>query len=147
MFCFDCTVLDIQLTIHQGCDMAKANGYSARFIHIATPSPDYIVSRLEKDGKLAEDKIQEAKENAIADIEHAKNDDRFYDTVITNDDLDTAYETLEKVIYGASLKTNGVGQNNESIGEDVAMEDTLNGETSSPKETTEVAEAQPEASS
>lgn len=126
--------------------MAKANGYSARFILIVPPSPDDIVSRLEKDGKLAEDKIQEAKESAIADIEHAKNDDHFYDAVITSDDLDKAYDTFEKVIYGTSTKTNGVDQSNESTGEDVAMEDTLDGEASSLKETTEVAEAEPEIS-
>ncbi len=108
--------------------MVKANGYPARFIFISPPSPDDIVSRLENVGNLAEDKIQEAKERAIADVEHSKNVEDFYDAIITNDDLDKAYESLEKFIYGTSTKTNGVDRGNASTGEDETMKDAPSGE-------------------
>ncbi|KAK7751498.1 hypothetical protein SLS62_006583 [Diatrype stigma] len=122
----------------EGCEMAKDNGYSARFILITPPSPDDVVSRLTKDGKLSEDSIQEAKQNAIADLEQSKNGEHSYDITITNDDVEKAYESLERFIYDTSPKTNG---GNESTGEDVAMDDTPSGEANPAKETNEPAEA------
>ena len=90
---------------------------------IVPPSPDELASRLKDAGKLAEDKIQEAKDSAAAELEHSKNEDHFYDTVITNDSLDNAYSSFEKFIYGA--KTNGVSKlNGAPAGEDEAMNDT-----------------------
>lgn len=118
--------------------MAKDNGYSARFIFITPPSPDDVVSRLTKDGKLSEDSIQEAKQNAIADLEQSKNGEHFYDIIITNDDVEKAYESLERFIYDTSPKTNG---GNEPTGEDVAMGDIPSEEADLPKETNEPAEA------
>ena len=99
---------------------------------ITPPSPDDLASRLKQAGKLVEDQMQEAKERAVAEIERSKNEDHFYDAVITNDSIDTAYEDLEKFIYGAdpAAHTNGVadpGAVPASVGEDVAMKDTPQG--------------------
>ena len=94
---------------------------------IVPPSPDELASRLKDAGKLAEDKIQEAKDSAAAELEHSKNDDHFYDTVITNDSLDNAYSSFEKFIYGANAvaKTNGVSDpSGRPAGEDETMNDT-----------------------
>ena len=96
---------------------------------ITPPSPDDLASRLKKAGKLAEDKIQEARESAAVEIERSKNEDHFYDAVITNDSLEAAYESLEKFIYGAdsAAQTNGATDAtgvSASAGEDVAMKET-----------------------
>ncbi|RYP92263.1 hypothetical protein DL770_001576 [Monosporascus sp. CRB-9-2] len=126
----------------EGCEMVKANGYSARFVFISPPNPGEIESRLRKAGDLAEDKIQGAMENALADIEQLKNDAHFYDGIIMNDDLDQAYERLEKFIYGASAKTNGVDQNSAPPGEDVAMKEVTSEEAKPSTETSEEAPAE-----
>ncbi|OTB20424.1 hypothetical protein K445DRAFT_312884 [Daldinia sp. EC12] len=130
--------------------MAKENGYSARTIFIAPPSIEELEARLKKAG-VAEEEIQGILKTAQEDTEHAKSGE-IYDTVITNDNLEDAYKTLESFIYKseAEAEAGGINGTDDATGDatgdgnentndneapaaaaDVAMEDVANGEETS----------------
>ncbi|KAI0841644.1 THO complex subunit 1 transcription elongation factor-domain-containing protein [Hypoxylon sp. FL0890] len=106
----------------EGAQMAKDNGYSARVIFISPPNMEDLEARLKK-VNVPEDQVQSLLEAAQQDIEHSKSEG-MYDVVITNDDLEETYKSLEVFVYGA---------NGDSVatGDDVAMKDATNGHETS----------------
>lgn len=100
--------------------MAKDNGFSARAIFIAPPTLEALEARIRKNEGLSEDEIQSKLEAAQEDIDQSSSGD-FYDRVIINDDLETAYKALEEYIYEMP-KANGIHKD-EVADEDIAMND------------------------
>ncbi|KAI1393783.1 THO complex subunit 1 transcription elongation factor-domain-containing protein [Hypoxylon trugodes] len=115
----------------EGTQMAKDNGYSARFIFISPPSIEELETRLRKVDGMTEEAIQNVLKTALEDIEHAKSSD-FYDAVITNDELEEAYKAIETFVFGASGKMNGVNGDTSATEGDVAMGDAANVEEVEP---------------
>lgn len=62
-------------------------------------------------------------------IEHSTSDTSFYDTIITNDELDSAFNALEAFIYGITeIETNGVHGDSGTKDTDITMaEEEANG--------------------
>lgn len=85
----------------KGIQQLKDQGYTARFIFIAPPDMDQLGERLRQRGTDSDEKIQGRLEIATKEIEQSKTDG-FHDTVIVNDDLETAYSELESFIFGNS---------------------------------------------
>ncbi|KAI1194087.1 THO complex subunit 1 transcription elongation factor-domain-containing protein [Nemania serpens] len=104
----------------EGTQMAKDNGFSARAIFIAPPTLEALEARIRKNEGLSEDEIQSKLEAAQEDIDQSSSGD-FYDRVIINDDLETAYKALEEYIYEMP-KANGIHKD-EVADEDIAMND------------------------
>lgn len=116
----------------EGTEMAKDNGFSARVVFIAPPSIEALENRMKEDKSLSEEDIKRGLQAAQGEIDQAtSNDNKLYDTVITNDDLEAAYKALEEFIY-ETPKTNGVhrgeGEEEAAADEDIAMKDESNGE-------------------
>lgn len=105
--------------------MAKDNGFSARVIFIAPPSLEALEARMRKNESLSEEEIQRRLKSAQEDIAQSSSGD-FYDKVIINDDLETAYKALEEYIYELP-KANGVHKD-EVADEDITMDDDVNGD-------------------
>ncbi|KAI1500468.1 THO complex subunit 1 transcription elongation factor-domain-containing protein [Biscogniauxia marginata] len=110
----------------EGTQMAKDNGFSARFIFVSPPNIEELEARLNKSEGLTEEAIQNMIKTAQEDIKHAKSDE-LYDTVIENDDLEEAYKALEEFIYKSDQGTNGVNGHGVPT-EDVQMDDEANGD-------------------
>ncbi|KAI8964094.1 THO complex subunit 1 transcription elongation factor-domain-containing protein [Daldinia sp. FL1419] len=120
----------IILLDRERAQMAKENGYSARFVFIAPPSIEELETRLKKAG-VAEEDLQGILKAAQEDIEQSKSGDN-YDTIITNDNLEEAYKALQSFIYKTSGEADNI--NGEEIAasgptaDDVTMEDAAHGE-------------------
>lgn len=81
-------------------------------------------------GRYTEEKIPDLLASAQQEIEESETGG-LYDTVVLNEDLETAYKALEEFIYGSSEGTNGTnGVNGDAAhaDEDVAMESAADGE-------------------
>ncbi|KAI1769079.1 THO complex subunit 1 transcription elongation factor-domain-containing protein [Hypoxylon sp. FL1150] len=113
----------------EGIQMAKDNGYNARFIFISPPTTEELETRLKKAG-VSEEHIPSVLKTSEEDIEYSKSEGQ-YDTTINNDDLEEAYKQLEAFIYGAAGGTNGVNGDAADTGDDVAMQDASNGDDAS----------------
>lgn len=107
--------------------MAKDNGFSARVVFIAPPSLEVLETRMRKDEGLSEEEIQCKLKAAQEEIDQSSSGD-LYDKVITNDDLETAYETLEEFIY-ETTEANGIRK--VVADEDITMRDETNGDANS----------------
>ncbi|KAI1816071.1 THO complex subunit 1 transcription elongation factor-domain-containing protein [Poronia punctata] len=91
----------------EAAQMAKEYGFSARIVFISPPNLEELEARLRKKKPgLSEDDIQRELKDAHKDIEASSSSD-LYEKVITSDDLETAYKTLEEFIY-QTAETNGV---------------------------------------
>ncbi|KAI0911578.1 THO complex subunit 1 transcription elongation factor-domain-containing protein [Ustulina deusta] len=108
----------------EGALMAKDNGFSARVVFIAPPSLEVLETRMRKDEGLSEEEIQCKLKAAQEEIDQSSSGD-LYDKVITNDDLETAYETLEEFIY-ETTEANGIRK--VVADEDITMRDETNGD-------------------
>ncbi|KAF7531516.1 hypothetical protein G7054_g8816 [Neopestalotiopsis clavispora] len=117
-------LLELDQASVQSC---KDWGLSARFIFVSPSSSDQLEAQLKTSNNYSEDTIAGIIEAAQTEVEQAKAEESHYDTVITNDNLDDAFETLEKFIYGNSAEeTNGTDDESPTKDGDVTMteEDT-----------------------
>lgn len=90
-------ILDIDV---QGAEQVKRSGLLAKYIFIAPPSFEALEARLRGRATETEDKI--LKRLAGARNEMLKKDEPgFFDVVIVNDDLNTAYQNLREAIADA----------------------------------------------
>ena len=87
-------LLDIDV---QGAESVKKTDLNARFIFVAPPSMDDLETRLRGRGTESEDKIQLRMQNAQSEMAYLKKEG-FFDFVIVNDDLDTAYGKLKECL-------------------------------------------------
>lgn len=87
-------LLDIDV---QGAESVKKTDLNARFIFVAPPSVDALETRLRGRGTESEDKIQLRLQNAHSEMAYLKKEG-FFDFVIVNDDLDTAYSKLKECL-------------------------------------------------
>jgi THO complex subunit 1 len=108
--------------------MAQDNGFSARLIFIAPPSLEVLEARIRKDETLSEEEIQRKLKAGQEEIDQSGSGD-FYDIIITNDDLEASYKTLEEFIYEAP-KANGIHKE-EVADEDITMKDETTGDDTS----------------
>ncbi|KAI1143970.1 THO complex subunit 1 transcription elongation factor-domain-containing protein [Hypoxylon sp. FL0543] len=113
----------------EGAQMAKDNGYSARVVFVSPPNVEGLEARLKKAG-VPEEQVQKVLEAAQQDIEHSKSEGA-YDAILTNDDLEEAYKSLEALVYEADGGENGVNGDSTATGDDVAMKDATNGDETS----------------
>ncbi|KAK9775035.1 putative Guanylate kinase-like domain-containing protein [Seiridium cardinale] len=111
-------------------------GLSARIIFISPPSTEQLEAWLKQSGKYPEDAIAGVLKTAEEEVEQSKSDASFYDTLITNDEPQSAYKALEEFIYGSSIvETNGVHEVSATKDGDVTMaEEEPNGTAQSSTE-------------
>eukprot|EP00741_Cyanophora_paradoxa_P023032 tig00021534_g22242.t1 len=87
-------VLDIDV---QGAQQVKKTSLNAMFIFIAPPSMAELEKRLRGRNTETEDKIKLRLENAVKEVKFLEENPGFFDKVITNDNLDVAYEELKNL--------------------------------------------------
>ncbi|CAD7965314.1 unnamed protein product [Amoebophrya sp. A25] len=89
-------ILDIDV---QGVDSVKETHMDSRacYIFISPPDLDTLESRLRSRGTETEEKIQTRLKNARKEMEY-KEKKGFWDMVLVNDDLDTAYALLIEIL-------------------------------------------------
>ncbi|MCR5814895.1 MAG: guanylate kinase [Desulfovibrio sp.] len=83
----------------QGAAQLKLNLFNTCFIFILPPSLEELEHRLRLRGTESEESIQARLHNAYDEIKEA----RWYDALIVNDDLETAYLHLRSVYLAATL--------------------------------------------
>ncbi|KAF7543045.1 hypothetical protein G7Z17_g11065 [Cylindrodendrum hubeiense] len=88
-------VLDIEM---EGVKQIKQSTISARYVFVAPPSTDALESRLRGRGTEKEESIQKRLAQAINELEYSKTPG-VHDIIIVNDDLETAYKTLDDFVY------------------------------------------------
>ncbi|XP_023334034.1 guanylate kinase-like [Eurytemora carolleeae] len=87
-------ILDIDL---QGVMSIKKTDLNPKYIFIKPPSITELETRLKARGTETEVSLQRRLEAAKTDLEYAEKPG-YFDLVITNDDLNAAYDSLEKYI-------------------------------------------------
>ena len=90
-------LLDIDV---QGAELVKKTDLNAIFIFVAPPSYEELERRLRGRGTETEDKIQTRLKNAHTEMGYMDKPG-FFDCIIVNDDLDTAYGKLKAVCVPA----------------------------------------------
>ncbi|KPM44260.1 hypothetical protein AK830_g2265 [Neonectria ditissima] len=88
-------VLDIEM---EGVKQIKQSTISARYVFVAPPDTAALESRLRSRGTETEASIQKRLQQAVNELQYAKTPG-VHDIVIINDDLETAYKTLEDFVY------------------------------------------------
>ncbi|KAJ1656473.1 guanylate kinase [Dispira simplex] len=88
-------ILDIDM---QGVKSVKQTDLNARFVFIAPPSIQVLEKRLRGRGTETEASLQLRLETAQKELAYAEQPEA-HDKIIVNDDLDTAYQQLEKFIF------------------------------------------------
>ncbi|PIN19980.1 Guanylate kinase [Handroanthus impetiginosus] len=106
-------ILDIDV---QGARSVRASSLEAIFIFICPPSFEELEKRLRSRGTETEEQIQKRLQNAKAELEQGKSP-RLFDHILVNNDLQTCYEDLKKLL-GLS---NGVKTTEISVPELVHM--------------------------
>ncbi|KAH8674019.1 guanylate kinase [Xylariales sp. PMI_506] len=117
--------IPIMLFDRESVQSSKDFEYPARVVFLSPPNIEELEARLKKSSRHSEESIKAVIETAAEEIEQAKTGEGFYDTVIINDDVETAYKLLEHFIYGGEPEgSNGInGANAEEKGEnDAKME-------------------------
>jgi THO complex subunit 1 len=76
----------------------KDNGYAARFIFLQPPGIPELSERLRQRGSDDDDNIEARLEIAEKELQQAEVEG-FHDKIIVNDDLQNAYDELEKYIF------------------------------------------------
>ncbi|KAK7754150.1 guanylate kinase [Diatrype stigma] len=89
-------VLDIEM---EGVKQVQRSDISARYVFVAPPSPEVLERRLRGRGTESEDSVRQRLEQARVELEFGRSG--AFDTVIVNDDLETAYGELDRWVYGA----------------------------------------------
>jgi len=105
-----CVLLDIEM---EGVKQIKTSGFDARYVFISPPEPamETLEGRLRGRGTEKEDSIQKRLLQAKNEIEYSKTEG-VHDLIIVNDDLEKAYEELEKFIF--PTKTQNQSANDEN---------------------------------
>lgn len=88
-------ILDIDV---QGCRAARAKKLDATYLFVTPPSFDALQTRLRGRGTEDEAALKTRLANATDEIK-AKDESGLFDAIIVNDDLDTAYGDLKKLLY------------------------------------------------
>ncbi|KAJ7539925.1 hypothetical protein O6H91_11G115300 [Diphasiastrum complanatum] len=104
-------ILDIDV---QGALSVRRSSMDALFIFVAPPSFEELEKRLRGRGTETEEQIQKRLRNAKAEIEQSKSP-MLFDHILVNDNIDTAYEQLKKLL-GLSFPTNQNGVPKSSSG-------------------------------
>ncbi|KAG6397283.1 hypothetical protein SASPL_143449 [Salvia splendens] len=102
-------ILDIDV---QGARLVRASSLEAIFIFICPPSFEELEKRLRARGTETEEQIQKRLRNAKAEIDQGTSPGLFDHTLI-NDDLETCYENLKKLLGlsdGSAKATNISGE-------------------------------------
>lgn len=105
----------------QSVQSCKDWGFIARTIFIAPPSIEQLEIRLRESKKYADDTVADLIRTAETEVEQYKADASFYDFVITNDDLENAYDSLEATIYRDDIGTDGVHGDSATKDGDITM--------------------------
>lgn len=87
-------ILDIDI---QGVKLVKQSKLQCKYVFISPPSIDELEKRLRGRGTELEDKIQVRLTNAIGEMEYGNTDGNF-DSIIINEDLNTAVEDIVKLL-------------------------------------------------
>merc|ERR1711874_368237 len=87
-------ILDIDV---QGVKLVKKTDLKPRFVFIKPPSMDVLEKRLKDRGTETEESLAKRLGAAAAEMEYGEEKGNF-DTIIVNDDLETAYENLRDFI-------------------------------------------------
>ncbi|XP_017701944.2 guanylate kinase 1-like isoform X2 [Phoenix dactylifera] len=87
-------ILDIDV---QGARTVRAGSLDASFIFICPPSFEELEKRLRARGTETEEQIQKRLRNARAELDEGKSVGLF-DHILVNDDLETCYENLKKLL-------------------------------------------------
>ncbi|KAL0404924.1 UNVERIFIED_CONTAM: Guanylate kinase [Sesamum radiatum] len=104
-------ILDIDV---QGARSVRASSLEAIFIFVCPPSFEELEKRLRARGTESEEQIQKRLRNAKAELEQ-RNSPGLFDHILVNDNLDTCYEKLKKLLGLAD----GVKSTQESVPEPV----------------------------
>lgn len=84
----------------QGVKQIKKSSIDARYIFVAPPSTEALESRLRSRGTETEESVRKRLAQAVNELEYSKTPGA-HDIIIVNDDLETAYKTLEGYVYAA----------------------------------------------
>jgi guanylate kinase len=77
---------------------------NARFLFLAPPSIEELEHRLRKRGTETEESIRKRVDQAKKELEYAETEGS-HDKVVVNDDLDRAYEEMERwIMEGEGLR-------------------------------------------
>ncbi|KAM7524529.1 hypothetical protein LguiA_014431 [Lonicera macranthoides] len=87
-------ILDIDV---QGARSVRSSSLEAIFIFICPPSFEKLEERLRARGTETEEQIQKRLRNAWAELEQ-QNSPGLFDHILVNDDLETCYENLKKLL-------------------------------------------------
>ncbi|KAJ6815974.1 guanylate kinase 1-like [Iris pallida] len=87
-------ILDIDV---QGARSVRASSLEAIFIFICPPSFDELEKRLRSRGTETEEQVQKRLRNAKAELDQGTSPGLF-DHILVNDDLETCYENLKKLL-------------------------------------------------
>lgn len=87
-------ILDIDV---QGARSVRSSSLDASFIFICPPSFEELEKRLRARGTETEEQIQKRLRNARAEFDEGKSSGLF-DHILVNDDLETCYENLKKLL-------------------------------------------------
>lgn len=92
-----CCILDIDI---QGAEIVKNSGkLDCAYVFIQPPSIPELERRLRGRGTETEEAVTKRMQNATKEIERGeKLGSAFFDAIIVNDDLDSAYEKLKDVL-------------------------------------------------
>ncbi|KAF9820881.1 hypothetical protein IEO21_01108 [Rhodonia placenta] len=96
-------ILDIEA---QGVQQIKKTDLNPVYLFISPPSLTALRSRLRARGTESEASVAKRLAAALREIEYAK--EGVHDSVIVNDDLDTAYEKLKHVALGEDIKSDSL---------------------------------------
>ncbi|XP_010923426.1 guanylate kinase 1 [Elaeis guineensis] len=87
-------ILDIDV---QGARLVRSSSLEALFIFICAPSFEELEKRLRSRGTETEEQVQKRLRNATAELDEGKSPGLF-DHILVNDDLETCYENLKKLL-------------------------------------------------
>ena len=87
-------VLDIDI---QGLESVKQTSFSPKTLYIAPPNHEELEKRLRGRGTESEESIQKRLSNAHKEMNHLEKPGSVHHKIV-NDDLDTAYEELKRVL-------------------------------------------------
>ncbi|KAK1627808.1 hypothetical protein QYE76_002123 [Lolium multiflorum] len=87
-------ILDIDV---QGARSVRASSLEAIFIFVCPPSFEELEQRLRARGTETEEQIQKRLKNARAELDQS-NSPGLFDHLLVNDDLETCYENLKKLL-------------------------------------------------
>lgn len=100
-------VLPLRHTHPQGVRQIKQTDLNPVYLFISPPDLSILRARLQQRGTETEASVQKRLATALKEIAYAK-EPNVHDVVIINDDLDRAYELLERVALGEKTAGDGL---------------------------------------